>query len=321
MKLSIIIPVYNVEKYIEYCILSCCSQNISDSEFEIIVVNDGSPDKSLEIVNSIAQKHSNIHVFSQENQGLSEARNNGLKVAKGEYIWFVDSDDWIEKNCILDLYNKCIEFGLDVLLFEANDCDGEICTKRESFKDYNESPINGKNYLLSGKIVFPVCFKIFRRDFLISNNLFFMKNIMHEDNEFIPRVLYFANKVLCLNKIFYNVYNNPKSITRSVNPKKSFDLIKVAKSYVVFIKDEIKDDCLKIEFYNYIGLAINSALNNTKLMDDINRTAFYLELKKNKDLFLFMKRSNTAKYGLEARLYLISPNLFKMLYSVFLKFN
>lgn len=144
---------------------------------------------------------------------------------------------------------------------------------------------------------------------------------LHEDNEFIPRVLYFANKVLYLDKIFYNVYNNPKSITRSVNPKKSFDLIKVAQSHVDFMNGKVQEEDLKIQFCAYIGLAINSALDNAKLMDDANRTAFYLELKKNKDLFLFMKRSNNIKYKLEAQLYLISPNLFKMLHSVFLKFN
>lgn len=317
MKFSIIIPMYNVEKYIERCILSCCNQNIAILEYEIIVVNDGSPDRSLEIATNFEQKFSNIKIISQENQGLSVARNNGLKVAKGEYIWFVDSDDWIERNCLLDLYKKCSEFSLDVLSFEANDCDGEICVKRESFKDYNEFPIDGKSYLLSGKIVFPVCFKIFRRDFLLNNNLFFMKDIMHEDNEFVPRMFYLSKAIMKIDFVPYNVFQNSASITRSVNPKKSFDLIKVAQSYVIFMNEKGMSKDLKLQFSNYIGLAINSALNNSKLMNKVNKDIFYLELKRNKFLFRQMKRSSNLKYKFEAQLFLLSPNLFKILYSIF----
>lgn len=321
MKFSIIIPVYNVEKYIERCILSCTNQNLSSSEYEIIVINDGSPDNSLKIINELAQGCNNIKIFSQENQGLSVARNNGLKFAKGEYVWFVDSDDWIEPSCLLDLYDKCNEFNLDVLLFDANDWIGEVCTKRLTLTLFDKFPIDGKTYLLSDKIVFPVCFKIIKRDFLMQNNLFFMENIMHEDNEFIPRMFFFAKKVLRVDKNFYNVYNNPKSITRSANPKKSFDLIKVAKSHASFIRDKVMEERLKLEFYNYIGLAINSALNNTKLMDNSNKAFFYCELKKNKESFFLMKKSSSLKYRLEARLYLISSNLFQAIYSIYLKWN
>lgn len=96
VKLSIIIPVYNVELYIEKCLQSCLSQDIPYDEYEIIVVNDGSPDGSLAIAESIAKTTTNMTIISQKNGGLSAARNTGMSVAKGEYIWFVDSDDWIE---------------------------------------------------------------------------------------------------------------------------------------------------------------------------------------------------------------------------------
>ena len=99
MKLSIIIPMYNVEPYIEKCLLSCLNQNIPHADYEIIVVNDGSPDGSLGIARRIASTVDNMLIVSQENGGLSAARNKGLSYAKGEYVWFVDSDDWIEENC------------------------------------------------------------------------------------------------------------------------------------------------------------------------------------------------------------------------------
>ena len=194
MKLSIIIPVYNVEKYIEKCILSCCNQNLDTLDYEIIIVNDGSPDKSLEIASRLEQLYSNIVIISQTNQGLSAARNKGLNSAKGEYVWFVDSDDWVKENCFLEIYNKCLGLDLDVLLFGANDCDDYICIKRCLPFNDSKIPVDGKSFLLTNEIVFPVCFKVFKRDFLINNNLYFLKDIMHEDNEFIPRVLYFSNK-------------------------------------------------------------------------------------------------------------------------------
>ena len=320
MKLSIIIPVYNVEKYIEKCILSCCNQNIAASEYEIIVVNDGSPDKSLEIALRLEQLHENITIISQSNQGLSAARNRGLNSAKGEYVWFVDSDDWIEKDCILDLYMTCKEFNLDVLLFEANDCDGEVSIRRASPADYKEYPIDGKSYLLTENIIFPVCVKIIKREFLLSYSLFFLNSIIHEDNEFIPRLFYFSKNIMRIDKIAYNVFHNPASITRSINPKKSFDLIKVAQSHVDFVNSKVKEEDLKVVFCNCVGLAINSALANSILMDKTNKQLFYIELKKNKHLFRYMMRSNTKKYRLEARLYLFSPLLFKIFYNVFFKF-
>ena len=93
MKLSIIIPVYNVEKFITRCLHSCVSQNLSINEFEIVVVNDGTRDNSMKFVSQFAEEYSNISIINQENKGLSAARNRGLSVAKGDYVWFVDSDE------------------------------------------------------------------------------------------------------------------------------------------------------------------------------------------------------------------------------------
>ena len=98
MKISLIIPVYNVEQYLEKCLLSCLDQDLPQSDYEIIVVNDGSPDGSLAIAERIAATATNITVVSQENGGLSAARNTGLEIAKGKYVWFIDSDDTIKKN-------------------------------------------------------------------------------------------------------------------------------------------------------------------------------------------------------------------------------
>ena len=105
MKLSIIIPVYNVEKFITRCLHSCVSQNLSINEFEIVVVNDGTRDNSMKFVSQFAEEYSNISIINQENKGLSAARNRGLSVAKGDYVWFVDSDDYLDNKALETVWN------------------------------------------------------------------------------------------------------------------------------------------------------------------------------------------------------------------------
>lgn len=100
MKLSIIIPIYNVEKYLRVCLDSCLKQDVPKSSYEIITVNDGSPDSCDKIIEEYYTKFPNIRVITQKNSGLSVARNNGLNIARGEYVWFVDSDDYITTNCL-----------------------------------------------------------------------------------------------------------------------------------------------------------------------------------------------------------------------------
>jgi glycosyltransferase involved in cell wall biosynthesis len=317
MKFTIIIPVYKVEKYIEKCLISCLNQNIDTSDYEIIVVNDGSPDRSLEIVEHIAKEHNNITIISQTNQGLSAARNAGLELAKGDYVWFIDSDDWIEENCIYDIYELCIKHNLDVLSIDAK---YHITSTFEHSNTVNidiHSPIDGKAHLLSNNWVYPVWLNIVKREFLIKSDLFFMNGILHEDNEFIPRMYYLMDRHMSLNKTLYNVFHNSESITRSVNPKKAFDLLKVAHSQVDFMNNVVKEKEVRTVFCNCVGLAINSALDNTKMMNDFNKESFYLKLDENRYLFNYMKQSDKLKYKFEALLYFLSPNLFKRLYYIF----
>ena len=106
MKLSIIIPVYKVERYVRQTILSVINQDHSlFNQSEVIIVNDGTPDKSIEVIQDLIDEYSNIKLINQQNQGLSMARNNGLAVAEGDYVWFVDSDDWLAEYALNDLFH------------------------------------------------------------------------------------------------------------------------------------------------------------------------------------------------------------------------
>ena len=112
IKVSVVVPAYNVENYIEDCLKSLINQTLK--EIEIIVVNDGSTDNTFEIINKYANLDFRIKVISQENQGISVTRNNGIKIAKGEYIGFVDSDDWVDENYFEELYNTAKKFDADI---------------------------------------------------------------------------------------------------------------------------------------------------------------------------------------------------------------
>ncbi len=116
MKLSLIIPIYNVEPFIDQCLGSIYCQHWDEGQFEVVAVNDGTPDKSMDIVQRYAEEHSNLHIVNQTNQGLSVARNTGLSHACGEYVWFIDSDDWLTANA-LQVVNDAVKAHPNVEVF------------------------------------------------------------------------------------------------------------------------------------------------------------------------------------------------------------
>ena len=125
VKLSIIIPVYNGEEYIDRCLQSCLRQDIPADSYEIVVVDDGSTDSSNVILSRYAMEHANVVVLTQSNKKQGAARNYGLSKAQGEYIWFVDSDDWIEANCLGRLLALCDDNGIEVLAIDRINTDGK----------------------------------------------------------------------------------------------------------------------------------------------------------------------------------------------------
>lgn len=241
MKLSIIIPIYGVEKYIEKCILSCINQNPIKlgTDYEIICVNDGTKDKSAEIAKSIADKFDGIVVIDQTNQGLSVARNTGLYAAKGEYIWFVDSDDYIEEHCLHSVCAK-LQNNLDILQIQPTKIY-EVDGHKETYIQKSFSGrITGKEVTRKGGLSAPAQFCIYRTRFLKENDLKFVKGIYHEDSEFKPRTVYLASSVEHYSPvIYYYLQRNSGSIMSSFNPKKVYDLMIVSKNLVSFSKEKV----------------------------------------------------------------------------------
>ncbi len=305
MTLSIVIPVYKVEKYVEKCLRSCAEQDIFSDEYEIIVVNDGSPDKSIEIVEHVAKGYSNITVVSQKNQGLSLARNKGLSSAKGDYVWFVDSDDWIEKNVLKKLITLCTENNLDILRFCVGNVIEGKSVRRFNYEAREKRIQKGKDVLLDGIYSPCVQFSIYKREFLLKNNLSFYPGIFHEDGEFTPRAWYMAERVMLLNDICYYYRLNNDSIMGRPNPKKSFDLVIVCESLNNFSKKV--DDRHKIYFHNMISTCLNNALYGTYFMENEDNIRLNALLRQKVFLLEHLRKSTIRKYNVEYWLFRIIP--------------
>ena len=317
MFLSFIIPMYNVEKFIERCILSCEDQNLEKDDFELIVINDGSRDNSLEVAQKLQQKYSNITLYSQENAGLSAARNFGMSKAKGDYLWFVDSDDWIKSNCLGELKRRVLNQSTDVVEIMAVD----VLEKQERlyYQLEDNKYMTGPESLL--EMIMPCApFYIWKKSFLIKNNLEFYRGIFHEDMEFTPRALYLAKNVSTIKDVLYYVYQNPNSITRSINPKKSFD-------YICHVCESLKNFSLNIDAHSnkikinyFIAMCINNALENIMDADNLNKRKLLKEIRKRKYLLTALKESNNSKYYKEYYIFKFSPFDIITTYSIIHKF-
>lgn len=304
IKLSIIIPVYNVERYLEKCLKSCLSQDIPHNEYEIIVVNDGSPDGSLEIAERIAKNATNLTIISQENGGLSAARNTGISVAQGDYIWFVDSDDWIETNCLKQLTDTLYDEHLDALVINGVRVINGVERKNPP-RAYTDKIISGKEYLKGTIVNCAAVITIYKRELLCKNNLEFKKGIFHEDAEFTPRAYFFVKRIAIKNYHFYYNLLNPTSITQKANPKKGFDLIEVACSIYKFRQEIQSEDSM---YYNkYIASALNQALNNAIIMDKDNKKLFIENICKHQYLFNTLINTNSIIYKFEGLLFKLFP--------------
>ena len=208
-KLSIIVPVYNVERYIRACIESIFNQGLDDTDFEVIIVNDGTPDKSMEMITDIIGQHQNITVINQENQSLSVARNNGIKVAKGEYLLMPDSDDLLIDNSLKPLLEKALETKVDLVVADFLTMTDEEIEDfyKEEFKqsELQFEKVVGEQIFL--EVLNPnncyVWRSLYRREFLMKKGLSFYPGIRYQDVPFTHECYLKANNCirtnLCLN--------------------------------------------------------------------------------------------------------------------------
>lgn len=251
-KVSVIVPIYNVEKYLEKCINSLLSQTLED--IQIILVNDGSKDNSGNIAKECEKNNKNRIIYvEKENGGLSDARNYGLKYATGDFIAFLDSDDYTEKNAYEEMYNKAIEENADYV-----ECDfiWEFPNKIRVDKQY---PYKNKKEMLS--FVRVVAWnKLIKRQLITDNNLEFPKGLRYEDVEFTYKLIPFINKFAYVDKPFIHYVQREGSIA-NVQNERTAEIFTVLDNVIEFYKKNNIYEKYRDELeYNYARYLLCSSL-------------------------------------------------------------
>lgn len=227
VQISVIIPAYNAEKYIKKCLDSIVGQSVSN--IEVIIIDDGSVDNTKSICNEYAAKYSFIKVLSKKNGGQSSARNLGIKNASGDYLMFVDSDDFLEDNIFLSLKSALSVMRPDVLIgnynsFFLDDDKEEKVPNKWSFDLKCLNDVTGKAalYALVEKKTFDwyPWLMIVRRAYLLEKNLFFLEGYFFEDAIWCPQIVYHANKLVGFDIHFYNYVRNRAGATTSIVSEK-----------------------------------------------------------------------------------------------------
>ena len=259
-KVSVIIPFYNVEQYIGECIESVLKQTLKD--IEVICVNDGSNDKSEEIVKEFLGKNDNIILITKENGGLSSARNAAINIATGDFIYFLDSDDCILPNTLEESYKKAINDQLDIVIFNTS-CFFESEELQNRYHNFGRGYIREGNYsaVQTGPVMFsemkqnnefyvPVWLQLFRGSLIKENGLNFYEGIIHEDNLFTFQCFMLAKRVGYIEQCYHRRrIRNGSIMTKNKSMKNVQGYIVCYTEalrflYNQYLKDEVKTQAL-----------------------------------------------------------------------------
>ncbi len=255
MEISIIVPVYNAAGYLETCINSILAQTLTD--FEVILVNDGSLDESGSILDRYAEKDSRISVIHQENSGPSVARNKGLDHAKGHYIAFIDSDDYIEPDFLEQLHGAMIdsdaELAVSGCFWEQN---GRFERQENPAAEYSRSEyiVNVLNHKIFDITAFGPCCKLFKRSVLLEHGLRFDPGFkLSEDRIFNASVMALINKAVSLSYVGYHYVNNPRSLTHHSYERRTVKgIIEAEACFCQRMEFAIRQAALPKEYETYI---------------------------------------------------------------------
>lgn len=256
MKLSIIIPMFNAESYLARCLNSIFDQNLSQEEYELIIINDGSTDNSLFIAKNFKSNYSNLKVCTTKNNGLSVARNLGIEMAQGKYIFFVDSDDYITTNSLHVLIEAALDNNLDILSFKfLRTKSSNLNISNELNLEENLEIMDGESYLINNMYYREsVCWYLIKKDFLIKTKLKFIIGRFLQDTIFTAEVFIKAKRVAFIPLEVYRYVINPNS---------------------VWTNKELIHTRKKIDDFIFITIKYNDLLNNLDNQKLKKRLEFY----------------------------------------------
>jgi len=307
MKFSIVIPVYNVEKYIDKCLESVLNQTYDN--FEVIVVNDGSPDNSGKIIDKHAKKDKRIKSFIKENGGLSDARNYGLKHCTGDYLLFIDSDDYIERDLLKELEKIINKKKYDVIKFKLNLVteEGSLIRKEEGL---NESKEINLSEILNQEYSEPAWSYCYNMKFFKKEKFMYAKGKIHEDFGLTPLILYKAKNIYYLDYYGYNYVQRKGSIVNGAtkNIRRANDML----YHFDFLYNEITKDKSKKEKDEIISFIANGAINISSLLKGKDLKKHIKELKERKIFDLVL--SNNLKRKIKKVILKLCPILYIKLF-------
>jgi glycosyltransferase involved in cell wall biosynthesis len=229
IKVTLIIPIYNAGLYLEDCLNSAINQTLQ--EIEIICINDGSTDNSLDIVHRFVQKDKRIRVINQKNQGLSASRNNAIQISKGQYLAFLDSDDTLELNALELMYTEAKESESDIVVTQPKKIDKFGNITISSFPQLKQNHFEN---ILNPNFSVSVCTKLFRRTLFDKYSIQFPVGYDYEDHITSLKLFFYTEKVSYLDVTVYNYFLRDNSITTSLSQKKIDDIFQVTKDMELF---------------------------------------------------------------------------------------
>lgn len=266
LKLSVIVPIYNVEKYLRKCVDSLLQQDLSPDEYEIILVDDGSPDQCGVICEEYSDRFPQVKVIHRENGGLSAARNSGIETTNGQYVQFVDPDDYLEPNVLKTLVGKMDADHLDILRFNYQNVNEryEVFAPNKDPKrwvDYSDSVCDGLSFL--NERLGPACYAcqfLLKRNLLSDRRNWFKEGICFEDTEWTPRIILQAKRVTSVDMVAYNYLIRQGSITQSVDEEKKRKVLNDKMVLIDSIKEQMQEVQDKRWFEGMISLTVISII-------------------------------------------------------------
>ncbi|MCG3708945.1 glycosyltransferase [Aliarcobacter butzleri] len=293
-KISVIIPIYNTEKYLDKCLNSCINQTFKD--IEIILINDGSTDNSFEICKEYLKIDSRIRLFNQENRGQGFSRNFGIMKSKSDFIYFLDSDDFIEPDTIEQLYNQVIFDKSDIVIGGWEKVNEDLNQIIKTNPAIDVDVLNSKNkvsYIFSFQFTYVACGILINKKIFLDNFLFF-PNYFHEDLYLMPKIFYFARKISYVDNKFYKWIERNDSSSNSFSMEHAISVGGILVDWSNFLlKEKIYEENQKSLFKGFIK-CIAFGKNQTKKFASINQKdeilAYFHNLENNFDI-------NFSKYN------------------------
>lgn len=298
-KVTVIIPVYNVEKYLSKCLDSVEQQTLK--EIEVVCIDDGSLDNSINILKDYAIRYPNIKIVQQENGGLSAARNTGIKYVSGDYIHFLDSDDTIKQNAYEELYSRATKDDLDILFFDAETIYETKDLKKKypwyktgySSKKIDHEIMSGRDFYIdsvnAGTFRASACMYMIKASFIRRKNLVFKEGIVHEDNLFTSTCVMSAERVGYISFPFLNRLVRAGSISvSSVEFRHVYGYFASFIGLHHFINREIQDEALENAAYKKMSELIVSAQYSYEMITSVAQRNLYLDLPEEESVLFYL---------------------------------